>query len=126
MVKRLWQRFCIWTARLRRWPPSHRVEIPELTVETRRAVLRSLVGNPGWHYIMAELEDRKALYEQKRIWLTSRIPTTVNAEQLTRELICTDEAVFWIGWVQDKVRRAEAMPPLQERREHAAEQSLQV
>lgn len=103
------------------WPRSRRVRVPEYSSSEKCELLRSLADHPGFQYLMAEIEERRALLENTRLSLTQQIASQASAEALVRDLIRLDEALFWTGWIQDKVRRAKAMPALRPA-ERAAEQ----
>ena len=108
------ERIRIWFQRWRQWPVSKMLKIPPYTPAERRGMIRNLIDHPGWIYLMAELDNRKAHQEQLQKSLTRQIPQTMTSEAVVRELVRINEAVFWLGWIQDKVARANALPNLGE------------
>jgi len=72
----------------------------------------SLADHPGWHYLMAEFEDRKAIHESIRDSLLFDLKPATPDAAFKAELLRLSEAIFWLGWLQDKIRRANAAPDL--------------
>lgn len=96
------------------WPRSRKAALPKMTRAERVALMSALADHPGWHYLMAKLENQKSACEAQRAALTYRIAPTAAAETLVRELIRLDEAIFRIGLIQATIERAGAMPILTE------------
>lgn len=94
------------------WPLSRRVVLPKLTEIERRSLLNSLKDHPGWHYIMANLENRKAAHEMMRGALIADPPKDFSSEQIVRELTRINATITCLGSIQDAINRAGAMPPL--------------
>ena len=104
-----WQRlrFILWG----RWPASRRVEMPYTDEHVRCEYLRSLAQHPGFQWLMADMENKKAALESQ---LTPLITATgldglikAQADAIRRE-----ERVYWLGYLQYLVKRAQAYPDM--------------
>ena len=104
----------LWYLKLSRkfWPRSERLRIPQFTAAQRRDLIASLAQHPGWIYLIAELEDRKAIHESLRDGLLADLTAATPDAVFKAELLRLNEAIFWLGWIQDKVHRANAFPDL--------------
>lgn len=83
--------------------------------------MRSLAQHPGWVLVMAHLNNRKAMMENILAGRTSAVdlvmdPRMGGLDGLIRyhtEIVRLETAVYWLGHIQEFVRRAEAHPELQ-------------
>lgn len=97
-----------WFLRNHDWPASRRVRVPDVEIEW----LQTLADHPGFIHLCAKLEDQKASLELMRRALVRNIELDIPAESLVRQLIRMDEAIKWMGYLQDHIRRSGAEPNL--------------
>ena len=77
-------------------------------------MLRALSEHAGFQYLMAFLENSKAVYESDRSQGAAQAGRNGLDGLLAyhTEKVRNEEAIFWIGFLQNIVRRAGAMPDL--------------
>ena len=114
MFNRIYLKFLRW----RGSPKSRRLTLPLYNPPEKGEILRALADHAGFQYLTAHLENVKAIYEQTSGMSAIAAvadPKTGGLDGLLRytcERIRNEEAVFWIGFLQNTVRRAGAMPDL--------------
>jgi len=109
-----------------KWPTSRHVFVPgdnlmpSQAQEVRAAWLRALAVHPGFMWLMADLEEKKAMHED-------RLRAHQGAAALSMKdgldgllryhtaAVQAEEAVYWLGYIQHLVRRANALPAMQPR-----------
>jgi hypothetical protein len=107
------------------WPKSRHVTIPGDDLHPAQAQkvrvewLRALAQHPGFIWLMSDLEEKKAIHEERM--RPSGVAALVNQyglDGLLQYSIATakaEEASYWLGYIQHLVRRANAMPELRSR-----------
>ena len=100
-------RFILWG----RWPASRRVVVPGTDARTRCEYLRSLAEHPGFQWLMADTENKKAALEAQSTPLIAAtgLDGLIKAQA---DAIRREERVYWLGYLQYLVKRAQAYPDM--------------
>lgn len=108
------------------WPRSRHVVVPGNDLPDGQAQqvkaewLRALATNPAFIWLMSDLEDKKATHEDRlrsHVGVASLVAQDGIDGLLKYGMAAakTEEAVFWLGYIQHLVRRAEALPEMKQR-----------
>ena len=103
------ERIKLWFQRRRGWPLSLIRRKSSYSVEEQRELMKALAHYPGFVLLMEHLEMVKAHYEREDKKL---IPHKETGEFFVRRVISIKEAIFWIGWLQARVKAAGVEVPL--------------
>jgi hypothetical protein len=83
-----------------------------MDARTRNEVLKALTTHPGWVYLMAEMENRKAICEHALDGLVLGVDPKTESELFIREALRLRECIACYGEMQQRIRKANAMPAL--------------
>ena len=109
MFNRIYLKFLRW----RGWPKSRRLLLPSYGAPEKKEIRRALADHAGFQELMAYMETVKATYEQHPPSATHAGRNGLDGIlQYHTECVRNEEAIFWIGFLQNAVRRTGAMPNL--------------